>query len=148
MVLTPHGSLNRRITERSIPFCGRFWIGPGLHKSTSKGGAEVIDRGHDQIEGEKQREQAVLEEETDGDLDLLAQAAGPAIPQDDRLPDVHLPPVESVGRKIRKDLGEDAVEKDLQPGGAGRLQRLDRLGLDVLDDLPEQPSPDPPPANT
>ena len=85
----------------------------------------------------------MFQEETDGNLDLLAQAASPDIPQDDRLPDVHLPPVESVGRKIRKDLGEDAIEKDLQPGGAGCLQRLDRLGLDVLDDLPEQPSQDP-----
>jgi len=60
----------------------------------SKVCAEVIDDRHDQIEGEKQREEAVLEEETDGDLDLLAQAAGTDIPQDDRLPDVHLPEVE------------------------------------------------------
>ena len=113
------------------------------NQPVAEGGAEVIHHGHDQIEGEKQREEAMLQEEADGDLDLLAQAAGPDIPQDDRLPDVDLPPVESVGRKIRKDLGEDAIEKDLQPGGAGRLQRLDRLGLDVLDDLPEQPSQDP-----
>ena len=60
----------------------------------SKVCAEVIDDRHDQIEGEKQREQAVFQEQTDGDLDLLAQAAGPDIPQDDRLPDVHLPEVE------------------------------------------------------
>ena len=48
----------------------------------SKVCAEVIHHSHDQIEGEKQREEAVLEEEADGDLDLLAQAAGPDIPQD------------------------------------------------------------------
>src|SRR5574341_2649212 len=109
----------------------------------SKVCAEVIHHGHDQIEGEKQREQAVFQKEADGDLDLLAQAAGPDISQDDRLPDVDLPPVERVGRKIRNDLGEDAVEKDWQPGGAGRLQRVDGLGLDILGDLPEKPSQDP-----
>ena len=42
----------------------------------SKVRAEVVNDRHDQIEGEKQREQAVFQEETDGDLDLLAQAAG------------------------------------------------------------------------
>ena len=67
----------------------------------SKVCAEVIHHGHDQIEGEKQREEAVFQEETDGDLDLLAEAAGPDIPQDDRLPDVHLPPVESVGASVK-----------------------------------------------
>ena len=51
-------------------------------ESASKVCAEVIDHRHDQIEGEKQREQAVFQEETDGNLDLLAQAAGPDIPQD------------------------------------------------------------------
>ena len=67
----------------------------------SQGGAEVIHHCHDQIEGEKQREETVLEEETDGNLDLLAQAAGPDIPQDDRLPDVNLQPVESVGASVK-----------------------------------------------
>jgi len=70
---------------------------------TSKVRAEVIHHGHDQIEGEKQREEAVLEEETDGNLDLLAQAAGPDIPQDDRLPDVDLPGVEDASDILRQD---------------------------------------------
>ena len=70
---------------------------------TSKVCAEVIDDRHDQIEGEKQREEAVLEEEADGNLDLLAQAAGPDIPQDDRLPDVHLPGVEDASDILRQD---------------------------------------------
>jgi NADPH-dependent glutamate synthase beta subunit-like oxidoreductase len=69
----------------------------------SKVCAEVIHHGHDQIEGEKQREEAVLEEETDGNLDLLAQAAGPDIPQDDRLPDVDLPGVEDASDILRQD---------------------------------------------
>lgn len=42
----------------------------------SKVCAEVIDDRYDQIEGEKQREQAVFQEETDGDLDLLAESPG------------------------------------------------------------------------
>jgi NADPH-dependent glutamate synthase beta subunit-like oxidoreductase len=45
----------------------------------------------------------VLEEETDGNLDLLAQAAGPDIPQDDRLPDVDLPGVEDASDILRQD---------------------------------------------
>jgi len=49
---------------------------------TSKGGAEVIDHRHDQIEGEKQREQAVFQKETDGNLDLLAEAARPDVAED------------------------------------------------------------------
>lgn len=48
----------------------------------SEGGAGVIDCGHDQVDRDNQREQAVFQEETDGNLDLLAEAAGPDIPQD------------------------------------------------------------------
>jgi len=48
----------------------------------SQGGAEVIDDRHDQIEGEKQREKAVLKEETDGNLDLLAEPSDPDLDED------------------------------------------------------------------
>ena len=63
-------------------------------QAVAEGGAEVVHDRYDQVDGEKKGQEAVLQEETDGDLDLLAQAAGPDIPQDDRLPDVHLPEVE------------------------------------------------------
>ena len=43
----------------------------------AEGGAEVIDHRHDQVDRDDQGEQAVFQEETDGDLDLLAQATGP-----------------------------------------------------------------------
>ena len=69
----------------------------------SEGGAEVIHHGHDQIEGEDQGEQAVFQEEANGDLDLLADAAGPDVPQDDRLPDVDLPGVEDASDILRQD---------------------------------------------
>ena len=113
-----------------------------LDESASEGGAEVIDDRYDQIDGNDQGEEAVLQKEADGDLDLLAEPAGADVTQDDRLSDVDLPPVEGVGNKLRQDLGEDAVKQDLKPGGAGRLKRLDRLGFDVLHHLPEEPSQD------
>ena len=47
----------------------------------SKGSAEVIDDRHDQVDRDDQGEQAVFQEETDGDLDLLAEAAGPDVVQ-------------------------------------------------------------------
>jgi hypothetical protein len=48
----------------------------------SKVCAEVIDDGYDQIEGERQREQAVFQEETDGDLDLLPEPSDPDLDED------------------------------------------------------------------
>ena len=48
----------------------------------SKVCAAVIDDGYDQIEGERQREQAVFQEETDGDLDLLPEPSDPDLDED------------------------------------------------------------------
>lgn len=87
----------------------------------SEGGAEGIDDRDDQVDRDDQGEQPVLQEEADGNLDLLAEAAGSNVAQDDRLPDVHLPPVQRVADTLRQDLWEDTVEQYLQPAGAGRL---------------------------
>jgi len=42
----------------------------------SEGSAEVIHHGHDQIDREEQGEETVLQEKSDGDLDLLAESPG------------------------------------------------------------------------
>ena len=70
---------------------------------TSKVCAEAIDQRHDRADREDQGEEAVLQKETDGNLDLLADAAGPDVPQDDRLPDVDLPGVEDASDILRQD---------------------------------------------
>ena len=63
----------------------------------------MIDQGDDNVDREDQGEKAVLQEEADGDLDLLAEPAGADVTQDDRLPDVDLPGVEDASDILRQD---------------------------------------------
>ncbi len=94
-----------RKTSMGQLFRGSTWTCEGcarerLDKSASEIGTEVIDHRDDHVDGEDQREEAMLQEEADGDLDLLA--ASPAdVTQDDRLSDIDLPPVVGVGDKLR-----------------------------------------------
>ena len=48
----------------------------------AEGGAEIIDHRHDQVDREDQGEQAVFQEETDGNLDLLAEPSDPDLDED------------------------------------------------------------------
>jgi len=45
-------------------------------------GAEVVNDRDDQVDREDQGEEPMLQNEADGDLDLLAEATGPDVAQD------------------------------------------------------------------
>jgi hypothetical protein len=66
-------------------------------------GAEVIYDRHDHVDREDQGEEAVLQKEADGDLDLLAEPVGADVTQNDRLPDVDLPGAEDASDILRQN---------------------------------------------
>ena len=49
----------------------------GVLEKASQVGAQIIDQGYDDIDSHEEGEELVLKEQTDRDVDLLAQAARP-----------------------------------------------------------------------
>ena len=62
--------------------------------TASEVGAQIVDQGHDEIDGKEEGEELIFKKETDRNVDLLAQSASPDESENRRRPDVHLLPVE------------------------------------------------------
>jgi hypothetical protein len=105
---------------------------------------ECVHQRDHHVDGEEEREELVLEEQADRDVDALAQPAGAHEAEHGRGPDVDLPAIEGVGEELRPGLGQDAVEEDGRPSRAARLQSLERARVDILEDFAEELSEETP----
>jgi hypothetical protein len=86
-------------------------VGTALEKA-SEVSAQIIDHGDDNVDGNQQGEELVFEEEADRNVDLLAQASCPDQTQYRCRPDVHLPPVKSIGDKVGVGLWKKAIQDE------------------------------------
>ena len=101
------------------------------------GGQRVDDRHRDQDQQQDGRDVGIVELADRLDQ-VLADAAGADEAHDGRFAHVDLEAQQRVAHEIRRDLRQRAVAHGDVPGRAGRRHALDRLHVDVLDDLGEQ----------
>ncbi len=104
----------------------------------SRLGCEDVDHRHRQQDQHQNGGHIRVVELADGLDEILADAARADEAHDGRLAHVDLETQQGVAGEVRHDLRQRAETHGDMPGRAGRRHALDRLHVDILDDLGEQ----------